>query len=138
VNNRDSNGTASGVADLWNRSVGPFYSTKTVCERMGIAAHDLAGLVKDEKILALPTSDHDCIYPVRQFLDEEFRVLSGWPRTLRSFGDGGIDPWVIATWASTSDPTSLDGMSPWCWLHERKDPEPVVLEAQDFVRRWKQ
>ncbi|WP_369186097.1 hypothetical protein [Streptomyces sp. R08] len=129
-------GSAPSAADLWRESVGPFYSANAICEKMGIDHHNLAGLVKGEQILALPTSDHDYIYPVRQFFGEiSLEVLPGWPGILRTFGD--IDPWIIASWSSAVDPASLEGMSPWEWLQTGGDSDPVILEAREFVGSWK-
>lgn len=126
-----------GSIEVWNETVGPFYDDARVCALLEINDDVLGHLVRDRVILALPTADGYFLYPTRQFSRRS--ILSGWPDVLRAISAAGGSPWVIAVWAATPDSDSpLGNLSPWQWLSDRRDVQPLLEEIKDLAWRWSQ
>jgi hypothetical protein len=122
-------GADAAVAPLvWAAAVGERWSTTTVTEFLHVTRQALHKRVVNGTVLGLPGRGTTW-FPVWQFdLDAHHvrpvvgEVIAAFRREL-----GPVDPFVVASWATTDQPEL--GMSPEEWLAAGKDPAEVARVA---------
>lgn len=120
----------AAVAPLvWGATVGERWPTTTVTEFLHVTRQALHKRVSNGTVLGLPGRGTTW-FPVWQFDIEAHTVRPVVGEIISAFRDelGSVDPFVIASWATTDQP-ELD-MSPEEWLSAGKDPAEVVRVAR--------
>jgi hypothetical protein len=109
---------------------GPWATSSTVCEYLGITAHQLEQLVERRQILGVRFIDNRRYFPVRQF--HEGRILGGLPEVLEVLGAGPFGEMTWATWLAGRADRKMTG-----WEHLRAGHlEMLLTEARRDVSRW--
>jgi hypothetical protein len=119
---------------VWNKHIGPLYSTAQVRELMGRGTRQsVSELAKRGRLLAIPQADGRLAFPAFQFARGGKR-LPAVDRILKAFSGATETPYTIASWFVTPD-AALDGKTPAAWLRARRSPEPVVEAATRYAER---
>ena len=123
-------GADAAVAPLaWAAAVGDQWPTTTATEFLHITRQALHKRVVNGTALGLPGRGTTS-FPVWQFDMGAHEIRPVVAEILAAFRDelGAVDPFVIASWATTAQPEL--GMSPEEWLSAGKDPAEVVRIAR--------
>jgi hypothetical protein len=119
---------------LWERHLGPMYSTRQVRELMHIGSRQaISERVKRRRLLSVPGPDINPAFPAFQFTPGG-RTLPGLGAILDAFGDAASSPYTIASWFVTPDP-QLEGKAPAAWLREGGASERAVRAAERYAER---
>jgi hypothetical protein len=113
---------------LWAAAVGEKWPTTTVTEFLRMTRQALHKRVVNGTVLGLPGRGTTW-FPVWQFDLAAHQVRPVVADIIAAFHDevGPIDPFVVASWATTDQPEL--GMSPEEWMAAGKDPGKVVRIA---------
>lgn len=123
-------GADATIAPLvWAAAVGERWPTTTVTEFLRITRQALHKRVVNGTVLGLPGRGTRW-FPVWQFDLDKHEVRPVVGEVVAAFRDemGPVDPFVIASWATTDQPEL--SMSPEDWLAAGKDPAEVVRVAR--------
>ena len=116
----------------YDELLGPFYDANGAQKYLGLTADQLLGLVEEQKILSLVTSDGSTLFPTFQFKDGQVdRNIIG---VLNTFHGSGVDGWAIAWLLSTKD--SRLGTTPRQYLENGGQPMSIVWLAAEARNRW--
>ncbi len=118
-----------------DRLVGPFYSTASLEEWLGISRQALDQRVRARKLLGCMATDRVRLYPSWQFTDRGL-VIPGLDRVLPVLAAGVDAPWTWALWLVSAIPDELEGLSPAEWLAKGRDPVPVITLARQDAAIW--
>jgi hypothetical protein len=118
---------------LWERHIGPLYSTRQVRELMGIGSRQaISERVKRRRLLSVPGADGNPRFPAFQFAGR--RPLPGLGQILDAFRDAAESPYTVASWFVTPDPL-LDDRPPAVWLRESGAPDRAAQAASRYAER---
>jgi hypothetical protein len=118
---------------LWERHLGPLYSTKQVRELMGIGSRQaISERAKRRRLLAVPGSDGKPVFPAFQFAGR--RLLPGLGAILDTFQGAVESPYTVASWFVTPEPL-LDDKAPAAWLRESGAPDRALQAASRYAER---
>jgi hypothetical protein len=115
----------------WREFLGPLLSPVQMMARLHLQSTDeLRFLVKDARILELPTRDGGAAYPEFQ-IGPNGEVYPEIAFVNETFGDVIATPYTIASWLR-GPKDYLEGLSPIQWLELGRDPQPV-LDGAEFA-----
>ena len=119
---------------VWQRHLGPLYSTKQVRELMGIGSRQaISERVKRRRLLAVPGSEGRPQFPAFQFTPAG-RPLPGLHPILELFEAVVETPYMTASWFVTPEPL-LDGKTSADWLRQGGSPDLALKAASRYVER---
>jgi hypothetical protein len=118
---------------LWERHLGPLYSTNQVRELMGIGSRQaISERVKRRRLLAVPGSDGRPLFPAFQFAGR--RLLPGLAAILDVFQGAVESQYTLASWFVTPEPL-LEERTPAEWLRKRGTTERALQAASRYAER---
>jgi hypothetical protein len=118
---------------LWERHLGPLYSTRQVRELMGIGSRQaISERAKRRRLLSVPGADGKPLFPAFQFAGR--RPLPGLGAILDAFRDAVESPYMVASWFVTPEPL-LDDKPPATWLRESGAPDRALQAALRYAER---
>ncbi len=118
---------------LWERHLGPLYSTKQVRELMGIGSRQaISERVKRRRLLAVPGSDGKPLFPAFQFVGS--RLLPGLGAILDVFRGAAESQYTLASWFVTPEPL-LEERTPAEWLRKRGATDRALQAASRYAER---
>jgi hypothetical protein len=113
----------------WREFLGPLLSKEEAKLRIGVASdHELELLVKENRLLALPSNHGELVYPEFQF-NRDGGVYAGIEPVLHLFRDVVTTPYTIASWLR-GPKDYLEGQSPIEWIESGRDLEPMIKGAE--------
>lgn len=119
---------------LWQRHLGPLYSTKHVRELMGIGSRQaISERVKRRRLLAVPGSGGQPLFPAFQFTGAG-RPLPTLGAILDVFRGAAASPYTVASWFVTPEPL-LDEKAPAAWLREGGAADRALQAAARYAER---
>lgn len=124
-------GAESAIASLrWSQIVGERLNTTQVAELLGISRQALAKRLASGSLLGLPGRSTTW-YPTWQFDIETNSIRPEVRDLISAFREhlDDLDPYTIASWASTPQEEDLDGHTPIQWLQSHQDPTQLVTAA---------
>jgi hypothetical protein len=118
---------------LWERHLGPLYSTRQVRELMGIGSRQaISERARRRRLLSVPGSDGKPLFPAFQFAGR--RPLPGLGAILDAFRDAAESPYTVASWFVTPEPL-LDDKPPATWLRKSGAPDRALQAASRYAER---
>ena len=121
----------------WSRLVGDRIETSEASRVLGISRQALSKRQASGSLLGLP--GHNITwYPTWQLDIENESIRPEVRDIVGAFRDAlgeGADPFLIASWASTTQHEDLNGSSPAEWLADGKDIEQLRQAAQRAAER---
>jgi hypothetical protein len=119
---------------LWERHLGPLYSTRQVRELMGIGSRQaISERVKRRRLLSVPGSDAKPVFPAFQFTGSG-RTLPGLGEVLDVFQAAVASQYTIASWFVTPEPL-LANKTPAAWLRDAGARDRAVQAASRYAER---
>ena len=118
---------------LWERHLGPLYSTRQVRELMGIGSRQaISERAKRRRLLSVPGADGKPLFPAFQFAGR--RPLPGLGAILDVFENAIESPYTVASWFVTPEPL-LDDKAPAAWLRESGAQDRALQAASRYAER---
>ena len=121
----------------WSRLVGDRIDTSEASRVLGISRQALSKRQASGSLLGLP-GHNTTWFPTWQFDIESESIRPEVRDIIGAFRDAlgkGADPFLIASWASTTQHEDLNGSSPAEWLADGKDIEQLRQAAQRAAER---
>ncbi len=121
----------------WSRLVGDRIDTSEASRVLGISRQALSKRQASGSLLGLP-GHNTTWYPTWQLDIENESIRPEVRDIVGAFRDAlgeGADPFLIASWASTTQHEDLNGSSPPEWLADGKDIEQLRQAAQRAAER---
>ncbi len=121
----------------WSRLVGDRIDTSEASKVLGISRQALSKRQASGSLLGLP-GHNTTWYPTWQLNIENESIRPEVRDIIGAFRDAlgeGADPFLIASWASTTQHEDLNGSSPAEWLADGKDIEQLRQAAQRAAER---
>ncbi len=121
----------------WSRLVGDRIDTSEASRVLGISRQALSKRQASGSLLGLP-GHNTTWYPTWQLDIENESIRPEVRDIVGAFRDAlgkGADPFLIASWASTTQHEDLNGSSPAEWLADGKDIEQLRQAAQRAAER---
>jgi len=115
----------------WNALVGPFLTTSSLADYLGVTEPAVVELADQGDILALRTDEDRVVYPAPQF-GEDGTFLPGLRQVLEVLRSGGTDEWTAAQFILARNSKSGS-------IADRLrggDREAVLTEARRSVVSW--
>lgn len=125
-------GAETAIASLrWSQVVGERLNTTQVAQLLGITRQALAKRQTNGSLLGLPGKGTTW-YPAWQFDIESNSIRPEVRDLVVAFRDrlNNIDPYMIASWASTPQNEDLDGHTPIQWLQSHRDSDQLITAAR--------
>jgi hypothetical protein len=115
--------------DPWPKLLGPLLHAEDVRELVGLSSlEELDELVRQWRILALPTRQGGVVYPAFQF-DDDGQPFPTIAEVIEILAPVAVTPYTIASWLMSPKPY-FDDQSPMQWLESGRTPRHVVTEAR--------
>jgi hypothetical protein len=115
--------------DPWPKLLGPLLHAEDVRELVGLSSlEELDELVRQWRILALPTRRGGVVYPAFQF-DDDGQPFPTIAEVIEILAPVAVTPYTIASWLMSPKPYFED-QSPMQWLKSGRPPRHVVTEAR--------
>jgi hypothetical protein len=115
--------------DPWPKLLGPLLRAEDVRELVGLTSlEELDELVRQWRILALPTRRGGVVYPAFQF-DDDGQPFSAIAEVIEILAPVAVTPYTIASWLMSPKPYFED-QTPIQWLKSGRTPRHVVAEAR--------
>jgi hypothetical protein len=119
---------------LWERHLGPLYTTRQVRELMGIGSRQaISERVKRGRLLSVPGPGAKPLFPAFQFTGSG-RPLPGLGAILDAFRDAVASPYTVASWFVTPEPLLADA-TPVAWLRDAGATDRAVQAAARYAER---
>ena len=124
-------GADTAIASLrWSQVVGERLNTTQVAQLLGITRQALAKRQTNGSLLGLPGKGTTW-YPAWQFDIESNSIRSEVRELIAAFRChlDNVDPYTVASWASTPQKEDLDGHTPIQWLQSDRDSDQLITAA---------
>jgi hypothetical protein len=120
----------------WAQVVGDRLDTSQVTQLLGVTRQALAKRQQTGSLLGLP-GDGTTWYPTWQLDSDKGRIRPEVRDVLGAFRDrlDGMDPLVIAAWATTPQDEDLAGETPAQWLRAGRDQDQLRRAAERAAAR---
>jgi hypothetical protein len=119
----------AGDEDPWRAFLGPLLDAEQVRSLLGIPSLEAVdNLVQAKRVLALPGTADEVVYPAFQFSDDG-QPYPTIAEVIEILAPVAETPYTIATWLMSPKPY-FDGRSPMQWLKSGRPPRQVVTEAR--------